>query len=424
MRTQNLFSYLIIGLILIGSIGCEYDDYPDPIWDPDDAGGATPVITALDPPDVAYDGLTVVTISGENFSPIFSENQITFNGVAATVNTDLSTVSQLVVTMPIIISDASLNAIDDVQVMVAVQGSYAGAVYDQDFRVERAVIEWGSFIGEKPEKLPNAVAVDADENVFVAAGDKIIYKIDTLGTRTEFGTGLSTTTNDMKVGPGGAVYFARNNPFIYRVDVAGGAADRWHRVGSKIACFDFNVDQNIYCGGKNDSLYFIDVTAEVNRGVALAEDYSYVSLRVYDGYVYLAGTYEGTDTSVTVTQAIWRHEILAGDELGTRELVYDWAEAEYSADQDILSMVINSDGLFYIGLSEGSGPAIITIDFGTQAVETFYDAVLTAPATSLAWGNSNFIYCVRTMTASTEDLPTGSFRIAQSLTGALYYGRN
>ncbi|NQV42226.1 MAG: IPT/TIG domain-containing protein [Candidatus Marinimicrobia bacterium] len=424
MKTQNYFSCLLIGLILIGGIGCEYDDYPDPIWDPDDAGGPTPVITAMDPPDVAYDGLTVVTISGENFSPTFSENQITFNGVSASISAELSTEAELVVTMPIIISDASLNAIDGVQVMVAVQGSYAGAVYDQDFRVERAVIEWGSFIGEKPEKLPNAVAVDADENVFVAAGDKIIYKIDTLGTRTEFGTGLSTTTNDMKVGPGGAVYFARNNPFIYRVDVAGGAADRWHRVGSKIACFDFNADQNIYCGGKNDSLYFVDVAAETNRGIALAEDYSYSALRVYDGYVYIAGTYEGTDGAVTVIQGIWRHEILADDELGSRELVYDWAGAEYSANQDIISMVVDADGLFYLGLSEGSGPAIITVDFATQAVETFYDAVLTAPATSLAWGNSNFIYCVRTMVASTDGLPTGSFRIAQSLTGALYYGRN
>ena len=424
MRTQNLFSCLLIGLILIVGIGCEYDDYPDPIWDPDDEGGAAPVITTIDPADVAYDGLTIVTISGENFSPTLSENQVTFNGVIATLDADLSTATDLVLTMPIIISDASLNAMSGVQVMVAVQGAYEGAVYDQDFRVERAVIEWGGFIGEKPEKLPNAIAVDADENVFIAGTDKVLYKIDNLGVRTEYGTGLSATTNDLKIGPGGAAYFARNNPYVYRFDAAGGAADRWHRVGSKIACFDFNADQNIYCGGKNDSLYFVDVIAETNRGVALAEDYIYTALRVYDGYVYVAGVYDGADVAVTVMQAIWRHEILADDELGPRELVYDWADAEYSTDQDILSMIVDSDGLFYVGLSEADGPAIITIDFATQAVATFYDAVLTAPATSLSWGNDNFIYCVRTMTASTDELPTGAFRIAQSLTGALYYGRN
>ena len=424
MRIQNLFSCLMVGLVLIGGIGCEYDDYPDPVWDPDDMGGATPVITSMDPSDVAYDGLTVIAINGENFSPVLSQNQVTFNGIVATIDTNLSTASQLVVTMPVVITDAALNAISAVQVMVAVQGAYAGAIYDQDFRIERAVIEWGGFIGEKPEKIPNAIAVDADENVFVAAGDKILYKIDTLGVRTEFGTGLSSVTNDLKIGPGGAAFFARNNPYIYRIPPEGGAADRWHRVGSKIACFDFNADQNIYCGGKNDSLYFVDVTAETNRGVAFSDDYIYKSLRVYDGYVYVAGVYDGDDVTVTVDQAIWRHEILAGDELGPRELVYDWADYEFSAEQNILSMIVNADGLFYIGVSEGTGPAILTINFGTQSVEPFYDAVLTSPATSLSWGNSNYIYCARTMAASTDDLPTGSFRIAQPFTSALYYGRN
>ena len=125
-----------------------------------------------------------------------------------------------------------------------------------------------------------------------------------------------------------------------------------------------------------------------------------------------------------MTEAIWRHEILAGDDLGLRELVYDWADSEYSAEQNIMSMVVNVDGLFYVGLSEGTGPAIVTINFATQTVEPFYNAVLTSPATHLTWGNSNFIYCARTMDSSTDDLPTGSFRIAQSLTSALYYGRN
>ena len=424
MRIQNLLGFLMVGLFLIVGIGCEYEDYPDPIWDPDDAGGPTPVITSMDPADVAYDGLTIVTITGENFSEVVTENQVTFNGVVAEINADLSSTTQLVVTMPVVITDASLNAISGVQVMVAVQSAYAGAVYDQDFRIERAVIEWGGFIGEKPEKLPNAVAVDADENVFIAAGDKILYKVDTAGDRIEYGTGLSATTNDLKIGPGGEPYFARNNPFIYRFDPGGGAAVRWHRVGSKITCFDFNIDQNIYCGGKNDSLYFVDVSAETNRGVALSEDYIYTTLRVYDGYVYVAGVYDGDDTAVTVTEAVWRHEILAGDDLGPRELVFEWASTDEVAEQNILSMVVDENGLFYLGLSEADGPAIVTVNFATQEVEPFYNAVLTAPATSLSWGNSGYIYSTRTMAVSTDDLPTGAFRIAQSLTSALYYGRN
>ena len=424
MRVKLLFRCFAMSLFLFGAIGCEYTDYPDPIWDPDATGEVAPVITSIDPAEVAYEGLTVVTITGENFSPVTTENQVTFNGRVAQIDASQSSITKLVVTTPIIISDASLNALDAVQVMVAVQGAYAGAIYDANFRVERAVIEWGGFIGEQPEKLPNAVAVDADENVYVAAVDKIIYKIDTDNVRTAFGSGLSVLTYDLKVGPEGYLYYARNIGRIYRVPPEGGAGGSWHSVGSKITCFDFNADQNLYCAGKNDSIYFVNVATEIDRGVALSQDYIYNALKVYDGYVYVSGIYDGVDPLVTTTQAIWRHEILAGDDLGPRELVYDWADYSFSVEQDIQSIVVDSEGLFYIGVSEGSGPAIITLNITTLVVEPFYEAVLTTPTTKLAWGNSNYIYCVRNRATSTTEVPTGLFRISQSSTSAPYYGRN
>jgi len=424
MRVQKLFRCFAISMLLFGAIGCDFTDYPDPIWDANASGGVAPVITSMDPADVAYEGLTVVTIIGENFSPVATENQVTFNGRIAQIDASLSSVTNLVVTTPIIISDASQNAVDAVQVMVAVQGAYTGAIYDANFRVERAVIEWGGFIGEQPEKLPNAVAVDADENVYVAAVDKVIYKIDTDNVRTAFGSGLSVLTYDLKVGPEGYLYYARNIGRIYRIPPEGGGGVSWHSVGSKITCLDFNADQNLYCAGKNDSIYFVNVATEIDRGVALSQDYIYNALKVYDGYVYVSGIYDGVDPLVTTTQAIWRHEILADDELGARELVFDWAEYSFASEQNIQSMVVDSEGLFYIGVSEGSGPAIITLNISTQAVEPFYEAVLTTPASKLAWGNSNYIYCVRSRATSTTVVPTGLFRISQSSLGAPYHGRN
>ncbi len=427
MRMKTLFRYFMVSLIMIVAVACEYEDYPDPIWDPDATGGATPIITSMDPASVAYDGITMVTITGENFSPVLMQNQITFNGKVAEIDTNLSTQAALVVTTPVVIPDAAEeDFIDNVQVLVAVQGAYEGALYDQPFRIERAVIEWGSFIGEKPDKSPNAVAVDADENVYIAAGadDKILYKVDTAGERTEFGTGLASITRDLKVGPGGGVYFARNNPYVYRVPPEGGEAVRSPRIKSKIACMDFDMDQNMYCGGKNDSLYLYNPTAEAVLGVADADDYIYTTLRVYDGYVYVAGVYDGTDATVTVLEAVWRHEILAGGMLSTRELVYDWTAYAEANTQNILSMVIDMDGIIYLGTSEGDGPAMLTLNAATQELLPFYDAVLTAPATHLSWGTSNFMYVARTMTNSTDELPTGAFRIAHSTESAPYYGRN
>lgn len=426
MKSTSIFRLFTLGIMLVTIAGCEYDDYPDAVWDPDATGGATPQITSVDPPDVVYDGLSTITITGENFSPVLNQNQVTFNGVVAEINTDLSSPTQLVLTMPIIITDAALNFVTDVQIMVAVQGAYSGAVYAHDFRVERAVIEWGGFSADKPLKEPNAIACDSDGNAYVAGGgsDKILYKIDTAGVRTEFGSGLASITRDLKVGPGGAVFYARNNPFVYRIPPEGGTGVASPRIKSKIACFDFNVDQNIYASGKNDSIYFYDTVAGTVKGVADSEDYTYTTLRVYDGYVYVAGIYEGADTNVTVTQAVWRHEILADDMLGAKELVYDWASYEYAAEQSILTMLVNSEGLFYLGVSEGTGPAIINLDISTQEVTPFYDAVLISPATHLTWGPDNFLFCVREMAAPTDAVPTAAFRIAQTKTSAPNYGRD
>ena len=424
MNLRTIFRLFALVLVIMAFTACEYEDYPDPIWNPDDAGAPTPTITAVDPPAVVYNGLSVVTITGTNFAEVPTENQVTFNGRVATIDESQSTTTQLVVTTPIVIQDAAVNVLDNVQLLVAVQGAYSGALYDQPFRVERAVTEVGGFIGEQPEKNPVNMCTDSDENIYVACYDKILYKIDTAGVRTEFGTGLASTTNDLKAGPGGQIYFTRNNPFIYRYDAAGGAADRWFRVGSKNTCFDFNADQNIYVGGKNDSLYYVDVNAETALGVALSDDYLYVTLKVYDGYVYVAGEYIGSDTSVAVTQGIWRHAINADNTLGAKELVYDWSNYAYADEQDISSFVVNAAGLFYIGLTDGSGPAIITLDRATGNTAAFYDAVLSTPATKLEWGPSIYIYVTRYADAPGEDTPNGVFRIAQSDLSAPYYGRD
>jgi len=417
----------MISLVLFTFITCEYEDYPDPIWDEDAAGNPTPTIESVDPPNLAYEGITVITIKGENYSSVMAHNQITFNGVIGEINSETSTAAALKVTVPVVIKDDELNALDSVKIMVAVQGAYAGAIYDQNFRVERAVVDLGGFGGEKPAKNPIAIACDGDENIYVAtASDKKIYKIDTLGVRTEYGSGLSSVTEDMKIGPGGYLYFVRGRPgSLYRVDPGGGTAVRWHNVGTKLYCFDFDADQNAYVAGANDSLYFVDIANDTDRGAAPAIDYSYVALRIYDGYVYVAGTYTGLDTNITVTQGIWRHEILAGeDTLGTRELVYDWTEMNAVTGQDILDLIVSSDGIFYLGLSEGSGAAIMTLDPATQDLQEFYDAVLTAPATNLAWGNSNYIYCAQYSAAATEDDPNVALQIAQSDFSAPYYGRD
>lgn len=426
MRQKRTLLLITASLFAFTLFTCEYDDYPDPIWDEDDAGDAAPVISSVSPANLAYEGITEITITGSNFSPVPSQNQVTFNGYAAILDEANSSATQIVLTTPVFITEsvgAEINSVDSVKLVVAAQGAYTGAEYAQAFTVERAVIKLGGFSGEAPAKNATAITADPNGNIFVAAGDKILYKIDAAGTRTEYATGLGGKETDLKAGPDSLVYFARYIPYLYQVPAGGGAAVRWHRVGSKIACFDFDANQDIYCGGKNDSLYWVDVANETNRGVAPSLDYNYKALKVYDGYVYVVGSYEGDDATVTPIQAVWKHEILAGqDTLGSRELVYDWANWLYSDEQDITSLVVDENGLFYLSTSDGSGPALVTLDPVTGTTAGYYEPVTGAPINHTFMAEDNYIYGVTEDPDVTDEITFIPIRIALPVNGSPYNG--
>lgn len=429
MRTKNKLVWLILVSVLLAVVACEYTEYPDPIWDPDAEGAPPPEITALTPSSLAFEGITIVTIEGNNFHSTLTKNQITFNGFIASIDMDASTSDALVVTTPLVITDATLNAVDSVQIMVAAEGAYAGAVWPGNFRIERAVINWGEFNLDPLEssREPNAVAVGPDETIYVATGasDKKVYKVDSTGVAEEWfsGSGLASNTYDMKVGPGGYVYFTRNIPYLYRIDPAGTEAVRMERSGSKVISFDFNENGDIFVGGKSDSIYVFDATTELPRGVADADDYQYNTMRVLNGYLYIAGEYVGDDDTVTPVKAIWRHEILTGSELGDKELVIDWATTGYTELQDVASLMADEDGILYLGLTEGA-TTIATLDPATGEMGEFYSAVLAAPATHLSWGTGNYMYMARTSSAASDAVPNSVLRIAQTKSSAPYYGRN
>ncbi|MDX1429636.1 MAG: IPT/TIG domain-containing protein, partial [Rhodothermales bacterium] len=55
------------------------------LWDPDATTGSDPVISAVDPPDIALAGVDIVTISGSNFSAEPSQNIVFFDGTRVPV---------------------------------------------------------------------------------------------------------------------------------------------------------------------------------------------------------------------------------------------------------------------------------------------------------------------------------------------------
>ena len=63
---------------------CEKEQ-PQGLYNPDYASNPAPVITAIDPLESALAGIVVITISGQNFSPIPEENFAYFNKTKAEV---------------------------------------------------------------------------------------------------------------------------------------------------------------------------------------------------------------------------------------------------------------------------------------------------------------------------------------------------
>ena len=97
------FSSFILSISLIFIIGC--GDDPEPglfptLVNPDQLA---PIITAVNPPNLALAGITTLTITGQNFAPNQEDNRIYFNGVRGEIES--SSTTQIVVKAPLVVAD-------------------------------------------------------------------------------------------------------------------------------------------------------------------------------------------------------------------------------------------------------------------------------------------------------------------------------
>ena len=62
----DYYRLILIYMVLI-SFSCDDPNSPSDVWNPNDAGNATPFISSISPPDSAYAGSQEITIYGGNF---------------------------------------------------------------------------------------------------------------------------------------------------------------------------------------------------------------------------------------------------------------------------------------------------------------------------------------------------------------------
>ena len=396
----------ILLILCIFIFSCEEPDAPASIWDENDLGGSTPIVSGVEPSQGAFAGIDTVLISGQHFSSELSENLVYFNGVLGEV---VSATSSLIsVVPPNLVSDS-------VQINVAVQGAFVFGKYENLYTLSAAVVDYGPF-----DQFTDIYSLDLDrqENLIVslnATPDAQFWIVDINQDSAVWSSSIAKASG-MKMGPTGSIYFVNYQRFLYR-DEQGTAKENTEiikRLNGNATDLDFDENGNLFVGGTGSTIDLVDIYNEdgLTSGVTEAKDLDtldILSLKVFDNFLYVL------TTTVSSDQSIYKIPILDNSgALGDLELVFDWSD--YTNKEAFA---------FCLTLSE-SGDILVGSDWITQPLTIiqngiatgFYNTILTAPIIYMAWGNENYLYAIN----KTDDT-NRVLKINTRIAGADYFGR-
>ena len=267
---------------------------------------------------------------------------------------------------------------------------------------------------DKLEK-PYAIAADADGNVYTSvtlSGSGVgTKKITPEGILSDYAPkGAETFWSSVKVGPGDELYVVRQVRALFKIPAGGGASATWAVLSdfsAKLADIDFDADLNLWCVGNNTKIYMVKPDKTVVEHDFEAD---LKSVRIFDGYVYVAGTQDGA-------AKIWRFEIQAGDQIGAEEVHFDFSAAY--AGYTPLAITFDAEGELYVGTD---APASIVVVHADKTHDPLYPGLLSAaPTISMAWDNDTGLYITRE--AKGEEIPQTILHLEMFEEGAPYYGR-
>lgn len=407
---------LFMSLVLILFVSCEKEPtqsvfVENPTPKPD------PVISSIEPSNSALAGIGQITIKGSNFSPKIEDNDVIIGRKPATVIS--ASESELVVQSPNIVGDS-------LEIKVSVIGAFlfSNIMY---YNLESALEQY-STIGFT--EVMHGITVDKDENLYVSVsrdGSSIVRRIDRVLTDGSIEKGWGSTSflsaSHMRMGPGNSLYLARNTSSLYYIGSGGGSSSSFATLSGSVYDLDFNPDSSMYAAGNGNSLYLVQTNGDFESVADYASTYVR-GVRVFNGYVYVAGTESGS------TEAVWRNHINSPGSLGPKELVIDLT-TQLGFPTQILAITFAEDGDMYLSIINSDDPILVVHPDGS--FEPLYPGVL-KPAdavnievTDMAWGNGVFLYINRFTQFLEND---GSLRTVREMfkvnmqkNGAVYYGR-
>ena len=394
---------ILLSLIIVS---CEDPNYPDSVWDEDDAGNATPSISSVEPASGAFAGIDTITITGQNFSDTESKNLVYFNSMLGTVVN--ATTTGLQVVTPNLVSDS-------VQIRVAVEGAFIFGDYGNLYSLTAAVLDYGPF-----DQFTDIYSLDLDreENLIVSmdgSPNAEFWIVDT-NQDSAVWSGSLAKGSGMKLGPTGSVYFVNYQRYLYK-DEQGTPKENteiFKRLSGNATDLDFDSNGNLYAGGTGSTIDVVDINDDggLTSGVTEAKNLDtldVISLRVFNNFVYVL------TTTITSSQAIYKLPILDDSgSLGDLELVFDWS-AYSNSESTALCFTLSETGDIFVGSDSETEPLTYITDGSGSG---FYSSILTAPISYMAWGNFQYLYLIN-RTDETKRVQ----RVDTRMNGADYYGR-
>ena len=364
--------------------------------------GATPSIASILPDKEALAGVSEVTINGSNFASAADDNYVYFGTSRAAVLQASPT--KLVVRAPARIAN-------NLDTKVAVKGveNFSNIV---KYNLLEAVGVYYAF--SKGIDVPMTVTTDKNENVYVYLNNKGVKKITTDGKISDFAPkGAESFYFDMKFGPNNILYGTRNLRAVFQQ--AEGQAPSTYATfptGIAIVTLDFDENKNMWAAGSGGSFFSI---TPARVATAFAIDFDISSLRVFNGYLYVAGKKVGEE-------AVYRYKINSATSLGNREKYFDIGAAYGLGKVNVGAITFAADGEMIIGTNQTN--AFISVNTA-GAASVLYTGLVSPSVRSVAWGTKKNMFYVRDFSESisTGLLPVNFLmRIDMQKLSAPYFG--
>ena len=396
MKTTSL---LILAVLVVS---CSEDVNPS-LFDSNASIGETPVISSVDFEGKGLAGVTVYTITGQNFLSQAELNHVYFGSKQGKVLEASST--KLVVIAPD-------NVGDSLDLKVDVQGAQ---LFSNAIKVDLHSAIFEVFPFNADLEKPFAFTLDDENNLYFSytltgAGQGISKLSADSGLISNIGPKKGETFyNGLKYNASNTtIYGVWNGRAVFSSTIGNGTTDVFAAISGNQFLFDLDFDQelNIWTGGDGKKISSI-TPDKVISGFDFEPVLS--SLRVYNDYLYVSGA---MDDSI---QAVWRFELFSADSLGQSEIYFDFSN-HYSSN--ITAITFSNEGELFVG-TDGDEVIIIVSPDGMH--EEFYPGVLAGPVLYFAWDTGDFLYYTRE--ASSENNQT-ILKIDMERLGAPHYGRD